>query len=236
MITNFTHLSRSATYAVLASVTVVSLLFVGFFLSEPTIGHGQTNSNEFYIRQTITSENSFLVQPSNVTMLGTVYGVTGGNATGSTQFVVVSNNASGYYVDISFEHNGTEEAMIGDVSSSESIRDYDGDDGLQPGYGWTASTAAQFAYTVSASSSGDIDASFKHNAVDTCGGGGSNTTPDLCWKAPTSSPYRIIDTIAPATTGATSSIKFKVSVPSGAVPSPTAETYTATATLTLTSK
>ncbi|MCA9359122.1 hypothetical protein KC926_02865 [Candidatus Kaiserbacteria bacterium] len=227
------HLGQSAMQALVASSTIVSLLFVTFFLAEPTISHGQSDTSTFYIRQTITDESSFLVNPSNVTMAGDLNGVTGGNATGTTDFVVQSNNTAGYYVEIAFENNGTPEAMIGDVSASEAIRDY-GSGLVEPSYGYTASTAAQFAYTVTSLTSGDTDASFKNNGA-ACNAG-STQTAATCWKAPDTAAFRIVDRSASAVTGATSTIQFKVHVPSGAAPVPVAETYTATATLSLFTK
>lgn len=234
---NLTHFAHSASYAVLASVAVLSMLFAGFFLAEPAVSRGQADTSTFYIRQEITDETSFTTEPTNVDMTGPgnqINGVTGGQATGTTQFVVTSNNAAGYYVTIGFEYTSNDEAMVGDESSSQAIRDYGGSD-MQPSYGYTASSAAQFAYTVTSSSSNHTDASFLNNG-SACGTGGSNQWPTgaHCWMAPSSTvAYQIVDTSSAAITGATSTLTFNVTVPSGATPVPQAETYTATATLSL---
>jgi hypothetical protein len=222
--------STAALYALLSSATIVSLLFAGFFMVEPRVGHA-VDSNEFYIRQTITDETSFLVQPSNVTMNGSITGVTGGTANGSTTFAVISNNANGYDVSIAFEDNAGAYAMLGDTTNSEGIRDYGGDVAGEPSYNFTASTAAQFAYTVTSLTSGDTDQSF-HDGGATCNDGGG-TDNGLCWKAPSTSGFQIIERNTSAVTGATSTIYFRVVVPSGSNPAVTADTYTATATLTL---
>lgn len=226
------HLSQSALYALVASIAAITLLLAAFFVLEPGIGHA-VDSNEFYIRQTITDETSFLVQPTNVTMDGSITGVTGGTANGSTTFSVISNNDTGYTVTIAFENNGTANAMVGDVTASESIRDYDGDAAGEPSYGFTASTAAQFAYTVTSLTAADTDQSFLDNGTTACNQGGGSQTADTCWKSPATTAFGIVDRGSSAVTGATSTIAFRVVVPSGSAPSVTADTYTATATLTL---
>ncbi len=225
---SFTKFIHPAQYAILASITILALLTAGFFVFEPRIGHA-VDSNPFYIRQTITDETSFLVQPSNVTMVGSITGVTGGTANGSTTFSVISNNANGYTVSIDFEDNAGLYAMRGDVTGSENLRDYGGGLLAEPTFNFTASTAAQFAYTVDSTNDGDTDESFLDNGA-TCGSGTGNS---LCWMSPSTTPFQIVDRITAANTGATSTISFRVVVPSGANPAVTADTYTATATLTL---
>ncbi|MCA9359551.1 hypothetical protein H6781_00245 [Candidatus Nomurabacteria bacterium] len=228
------HLTQSALYAMTASITIVSLAFLMFFIAEPAISHGQNDTATFYIRQQITDETSFLVDPTDVTMAGGINGVTGGNATGTTQFVVTTNNTAGYRVDIAYEDLDTDgEAMLGDASGDNAIRDYDGDVVGEPSYNWTASTAAQFAYSVSASNTPDADQSFKSNGTNACNTGSTDAGGLHCWKAPDTGAFTIIDRSSSAVTGATSTIFFKIVVPSAATPVPQAETYTATATLSL---
>lgn len=229
------RLTKHAWFAVAASVVIVMLAFASFIVAEPQISHSQTltDTANFTITQTITGESTFLVEPTNVSMVGDINGLTGGNATGSTQFVVQSNNASGYYVNIAFDYtHGGQYALIGD-SGSEDIFDY-GFGNAEPDFGFAPEPNASFAYTVEASTTPSlIDDSFEHNNTDTCGGGGGNTTPGLCWMTPSSTQFRIIDSAVAAPVGATSSLTFRVNVPSGASPAPAAETYTATATLSL---
>lgn len=225
------HISRSTLYALISAMIIVTMLLVTYFIAEPAISRGQSDTANFYVRQTITGESSFLVAPSNITMSGSIAGVTGGQATGTTQFVVSSNNSAGYYVEIDFEDNGTPEAMVGDTSLSEAIRDYSASD-MQPTFGYTASTAAQFAYTITSTTTTDTDPSFLNNGA-ACGTGGTTQTANTCWMAPSTTAYRIVDRTGTALTGATSTITFNVTVPSGANPVPVADTYTATATLSL---
>ena len=231
------NLSQSALYALTASATIVSLVFMGFFFAEPSITHGQAGPGpfEFTIQQTITGEASFLVAPSDVTTSGAINGLTGGNASGTTDFSVISNNATGYIVRISFFDNGTDNAMLGDVTAADALRDYVAST-TEPGFGYTASTAAQFAYTVSSDTVSDTDDSFLNSGGlcnQAAGSGNGTAKAAKCWMSPTVAAFDIVNRDVPAPGGATSTIEFDITVPSSAVPVPSAETYTATATLTL---
>lgn len=223
---------QNAAYAVISAAAISSLIFFGFFIAEPSVSYGQLQytTPDFYVRQTITPESAFSVETSNVIMAGDIAGLTGGNATGTTQFVVRSTNSTGYYVEISFEDNAGEESMRGDVTGSEAIRDLA--DGGVAVFGFTASTASQFGYTVMSSTTGDTDNSFDYIGT-TCEHASNDNADGSCWKAPTTSAYQIIDRQTPAVSGATSTIQFKINVPYSPNPVPTAETYTATATLSL---
>jgi hypothetical protein len=208
---------------------MVTLLTASFFVVEPQIGRAD-ESVDFRIRQTITDDTSFYVDPTNVTMQGGISGLTGGTATGTTGFVVRSTNASGYTVSISFFDNAGAYAMRGDEDSGAQIRDYAAGAGT-PTFNLTASTAAQFAYSVHSSTTADTAAAFKYSG-STCNSGSSNTA-GKCWKSPLTSATQVINRTSAATTGATSTLYFKVHVPSSANPTPTAQTYTATATLSV---
>lgn len=230
---NLKLVSQNAAYAVLSAVMISSMMLFGFFVAEPSVSYGQLQDTtpDFYVRQTITAESSFSVDPQNVTMAGDIAGLTGGNATGSTQFVVRSTNSTGYYVEISFTDNAGAESMRGDVTGSEAIRDFDDNAGA-PIFGFTASTASQFGYTVISSTTADTADTFKYTG-STCSAGGATEPNGSCWKAPTSTAYQIINRSAPSVNGSTSTLQFKVHVPFSANPVPSAETYTATATLSL---
>lgn len=231
------HLRQSAIYALVASVTIVALLFVTFFFAEPAITHGQVDTTpDFTVTQQITDATSFLVDPVDVTTSGSIDGVTGGNASGTTDFSVISNNATGYYVEIDFFDNGTPQTMLGNITSSEAIRDYGPAGGLgEPDYGYTASTAAQFAYTVTSLTPSDTDQSFLNNGAACNAGSNQNgvASNTKCWMEPDTTTFRIVDRSSSALTGATSTIEFDITVPSGATPALSAETYTATVTLSL---
>ena len=224
-------LSQRISFAASAAIVLLALLCGSFFVLEPQISYGQSDTADFYIRQTIDDETSFLVNPNNVTMVSSISGVTGGNATGTTPFVVRSNNASGYYVEIDFFDNAGAYAMRGDEDGGAQIIDYAGDVGGQPSYNFTTNGSAQFAYANYSSTTSDTDDSFLNNG-SACNTGAGQTI-GRCWKAPSTTGFRIVDRNTSATNGATSTLYFKVNVPSGASPTPTAQTYTATATLSV---
>lgn len=222
----------NSTYQILiASALIAIMACAGFFFLEPKVGQAVT-SGPFTITQTITDEISFLVNAANVVATGTINGITGGTANGTTTAVVRTNSNTGYYMEIAFYNNGTDNAMLGNNSLSESIHDYVSSSTTVPDYNFsTASTSAVFAYTVDAVDPSDVDQSFVHNGAacdlgSTPGGGGN------CWMGPSTSGFRIIDRGTAAANGATSTINFRIHVPNGPTPSLVADTYTATATLT----
>jgi len=115
------------------------------------------------------------------------------------------------------------------------LLDYGGDiAGPEPSRGYVASTSAQFAYTVVSDNPGYTDFAFFHPSVPgDCGDPGSFEQTNTCWKSPDTVPFTIVQRTTPALEGATSTVIFNVTVPNGAVPVPEADTYTATATLSL---
>lgn len=212
---------KSATFYTVVAITAVALLFVAF---EPTVSRSASATSVFTVSQTITGEISFLVSAANVTMAGAINGLTGGNATGTTQAVVQTNNSAGYTMDISFSGSP---AMLGNTGAGTGIRDYVG---ATPSFAFTSSSSALFAYTVSASTTSDIAPAFLDNS-SSCGVGAGDTV-NACWKGPTTGTYRIVSRATAAASGATTTIQFRVNVPNNPSPSVNSDTYTATATLT----
>ncbi len=221
----------ASTESLLAAFLTVAIIAIGFFVVEPQVGQAVT-SGPFTIKTTITEEISFLVGAANVTAAGSINGITGGTATGSTTVVVRTNSSAGYYMTLAFFNNGTSEAMRGDSSLSTSIHDYPSTVG-EPTYTFsTASTSSVFGYTVSANDTADIDPSFLHDGSACNTGSNANATSTYCWMEPTVAGFRIIDRGTSATGGATSTIHFRVYVPNNPNPGLVADVYTATATLT----
>ena len=202
---------------------MISSMFL-FLVLEPTVSQAVTS--QFSIRQQVQSEISFTLNAANVTMAGALLGITGGSATGSVSVAVLTNSTTGYTMDVSFQNSP---AMIGEVTNSTAIRNYGSS--TEPTYLFFGSTSAQFAYTVQASSSSDLDPSFLNNgsACNT----GTTMAANTCWMGASTTNFRIINrNTAAATTTATTTLLFKVQIPSNPNPVVISDFYTATATLT----
>ncbi len=227
---NSKHYLKSIEKSAIATFLIVALVAVTFFVAEPKVGQA-VDSGPFTIKQTITGEISFTTNASNVTMSGNLNGVTGGTANGTTTAVVTTNNSAGYTMTIAFADNTTDNAMLGESTLSTAIRDYPASSS-EPTYGfYTASSSSVFGYSVTASTTSDLDASFKHDGASLCNTG-STVTPGVCWMEPKTSSFQIINRGTAATAGATTTISFKVHVPNAPSPVLVTDVYTATATLT----
>jgi len=205
------------------------IALIGLFLAiEPTVSRGASASSTdvYIVRQQITGEISFSVPPADVVMVGSLNGITGGTATGTTLAVVRTNSATGYTLDIRFSNSP---AMRGETTGSQALRNYGST--TQPTYGFFASTSAQFAYTVSSVPPEDVDFSFINDGVGSCNAG-STFTANVCWMGPSTTNFRIIDKTDSAAQGATTSITFRITLPSNPAPVLEEDFYTATATLT----
>lgn len=225
--------------AFVATTLIVAVIAASYFLAEPRVGMAQDTST-FTISQAITGETSFIVPATNTTLSGSIAGITGGTANGSTTVVVRTNSNTGYVMDIAFFNNGTPETMLGRVTGSDSIRDYTASstgsstNPFEPSRLFsTASTAAVFAYTVTANNTSDLDQSFLHNGTSCNQPAGSRTNFDFCWMTPATTTFRVINRTTAAVTGATSTLHFRVHVPNNPNPGVVSDTYTATATLTV---
>jgi hypothetical protein len=225
----YAHLLNTLRSSFVAAFIIAALLIVSFIMVEPQVGRGATST--FTVSQQITNEISFLVSASNVTMVGSIQGLTGGYATGTTYAVVRSNSPTGYNMTIGFSSTTAMSA-----SSSAYINNYTPAATTAPDFAWadnTSGQAAEFGFTVRASTTGEVDASFLNNgsACNT----GTNETDDRCWQNPTTSPAAetIINSNAPSVSS-TTTVKFKVAVPSNPSPALPAAFYVATATLTAT--
>lgn len=213
---------RSTTYSIL----LVLFVYFGYATIEPMVGRAITD--DFVVTQTITSEISFSTTAADVTMSPSIAGVSGGTATGQTQFGVKTNDSSGYNVTI---HASTNPAMTGNTQGDD-IADYTPASAGTPDYAFSAPSGEEFGYTVSASTTADLDASFKDNASDTCGTGSDDTSGSAtCWYGLSTTPETIVNRSSEtAASGENSMVYFKTHVNSGAFL--VEDTYTATLTLT----
>ncbi len=219
------HLFKST---FVAALIVAALIVVSFFTVEPQVGRAIDDT--FIITQQITDEISFLVNANDVTMVGSIQGLTGGYATGTTVAVVRTNDPQGYTMTLQFSSTTAMSA-----SSSAVINNYTPGSINVPDYLWvdnTSGQAAEFGYTVRASTTGEVDASFRNNgsACNT----GAGETDNSCWLNPTSTVAETIISTTGPVLSSTTTIKFKVAVPSNPSPALPAAFYVATATLTAT--
>lgn len=224
--------------ALAAGVLSVCVAALAFFVLEPQVSRSAVSAvpdEEFTIKQTIGDAISFNATVNDVVMNGTLDGLTGGNATGTTQAVVSTNSAGGYYMTIRFENQGP--AMIGEATGNTGIRDYATTTpqfNIEPNYQITASSAALFTYTATTSNAGDLDDSFRDNGLICNVNGGTGN--GRCFMKASTTAFQLVDRGSSAPYGATTSIQFRVVVPNNPTPSIDSDVYTATATLTATTQ
>lgn len=231
---NLSHIHYSGKAAFIATLVFALLGMFSYLLLEPVVSHSQTsNPHDFIVTQSITDEISFLVEAADVTMIGSIQGLSGGYASGTTFAVVQTNDPQGYSMTLAFSDDP---AMNANATSS-SINNYSPAAAGVPDYAWVDNTTgqpAEFGYTVRASTTSDLDQSFLDNG-SVCNTGSSDTGGIAsCWLNPSTTTETIINRSTPAADGATTSISFKVAVPSNPSPALPADTYTATGTLTAT--
>lgn len=213
-------------FSSVAAVVASAVLMISFIAMEPTVGRAATD--EFTVSQVITGEISFSTPASDVTLAPEIAGLTGGIGNGSTDVVVTTNNATGYNMTIAFAsatamyRNGGGDDIDNYVTSAGGVADFTFD---------SAEVFGQFGYTVETAIANDVDPTFLDNG-GTCGAGTTHTA-NACWMDPDTVAETIVDTsVATPSSGATTTIKFRVDVPANPVPAISTGTYTATATLT----
>lgn len=221
--------------AAITAVAVGALLLISFFAFEPAVVQGQ-DSSTFTVSTEVTGEISFTTAASDITMLPTIAGLTGGAASGTTNFAITTNNPAGYNVNISFasstalEFNDGPESIpnLENTSVTGVLEDFDFGTGLDP-------NEAAFAYSIDAADHNDVVAKFT-GTTSGCNTG-TETTADGCWflQSNASTDEQIINTSEATTaSGDTFDIYFKAVVEANPDPTLPLGTYTATATLTAT--
>jgi len=212
--------------SVVAAVVASTMLMASFLLLEPTVTHAV--ADDVAVHQTITAEISITIASTSLSMDGTIAGITGGQTDGETDVLVITNNSTGYNMNIQF---ASATAMYRNTGGAD-IPNYNPAVPTVPDGTFAPELYAQFAYSAwSATDGGDIDPSF----LDTTGTCGSGTSADTtCWMSPSSTAGETIvnRTTATPAGGATTTVQFRVDVPNNPVPAVDTGTYTATATLT----
>lgn len=223
---SISHFIGSVFNSTVSAMLVLSLAFGTFLVLEPTVGRSATSV--FKVTQTVTDETAFVTATANVTMAPTLAGLTGGRASGSTTVRIRTNNTTGYNMTIIFSSS----TAMGRNGGGGVIANYNPATTTRPDFAFASEVFSQFAYTIIASTSGDLATAFRDNA-SVCNAGAANTA-STCWINPSSTAAKqIINTTAASlSSGSTSTIAFRVDIPSNPVPSVQEGVYVATATLT----
>ncbi len=207
------------------------LAFLAFAWVEPQALQAVTATDSFLVTQTISTEIAFSTPAADVTMSNPIGSITGGNADGSTYFIVKTNNAAGFTLTA---NASTQPAMqrvgggysIPDYATSSSPTDYN--------FANAPAGSSHFGFSYAASSSADVHPDFLNDGASSCASG-STSTVGKCWRGFSgTTPITLFSSSAPTpNSGATSTMSFKVSV--GASNAQLAAgTYQATITLTAT--
>ena len=217
----------------MAAMVLVALVG-GYLLIEPAISHSQA-TDQFTITQGVTAEISFVATAADVSLSG-IPGITGGSSNGSTQVRVYTNNAEGYTMTLTASGSP---AMQGNTQGG-SIRDFSTTTTgwmAEPSYDFNGAAvptnSAGFGYSVKASTTGEVDPSFRDNG-SICNSG-SNETAGQCWIGASTTSYTIINRSSETPgSGATTTLFFRTIINSNPSPAIPEDTYVATTTLTAT--
>jgi len=133
--------------------------------------------DQFKVSQTVTAEIAFTTSAADVTMNGSIPGITGGTAYGTTTVVVTTNNNSGYTMTITASSSP---AMQGEAQGG-TIADYTPASAGVPDFTFSVPTGSEFGYSVSASTTADLAQKFLDNGT-TCNTGALDTSGNAsCW-------------------------------------------------------
>jgi hypothetical protein len=223
---------KNAMTETIAGAVIISMsLYAAFVAFEPVIGVAQVQ-DQFIISQSITSELSFTLNAADVLMSPAIQGITGGTSNGGTQVRVLTNDTNGYSMTLRASSSA---GMIG--TNPANVIPYATTSSSSPAFAFSSSTVppnkAAFAYSVEASSTQDLDPTFRDDGSSCATGSGD--TADACWLHASTTDEVIINrsTSTPAS-GATTTLKFRTVVQPNPSPSLNEDTYTATTTLTAT--
>jgi len=230
-------IKRAQSSAIQAVAVMMVFTIAYMFLLEPAVGRGQA-TDVFTVTQTVSGAIAFAATANDVTMNGTLNGLTGGTTYGTTTSRVTTNNASGFNLTIHFssttamKRNGSNDVIANYMYST-------GTASYPAGFDTTPSNA-QFGFSVNASNTSNISSVFTHSG-SLCGTSNNGSfTVNNCWRgasttATNTAATQLINVTAPTpSSGVTSTVQFRVTIPNGPSPAVPDGTYVATATLTAT--
>lgn len=128
------------------------------------------------VTQTVSAEIA-LSSPDDVTMSGAIPGITGGSATGTATWNVITNNNAGFKMEL----EASADPALAGTTHGDSFADYGEASSGVPDYAWTvAESDAEFGYTVVPETAADADQSFKDDGAD-CNVATNNPDGTKCW-------------------------------------------------------
>lgn len=216
----------NAGQSIAASFFITLTLALGFVFIEPLVT--RAIEDQFTVTQVITSEISFVTPTSDLTMNGSIAGLTGGVSYGSTTVRIFTNDTSGFTATIKASSSP---AMQGNVAGT--IADYTPATTGIPDYAYSVPSGEEFGFTVSGSSTTFMAQKFLDDGASVCNsaGGVDTSTSATCWMGlSTTATSTLVSNTYTAASGATSTIVWRLTVsPNSSVPE---GTYVSTSTIT----
>lgn len=214
----------------LESIILYIVLFGVFIIFEPA--ETKALGTTYTISQTVLTEIALVTPASDVVLSPIIDTSIGGTASGQTQIVVRTNDHLGYSMTMTASSSS---GMVGVASSTHSIPSYETSNSGVPDFTFNIpANKAYFGYTVEASSTADLAQAFKDSA-GVCDAISGSDTIDSCWIGANTTPYTVINrTNETPLSGATTTLKFRVSITANPIPALPDDSYVATTTLTAT--
>lgn len=158
---------------IITTYTALALILTfGFAVLEPQIV--AADEDAINVTLSVTEEMS-LSSPVDVTMTPSIPGMTGGSATGSATWTVITSNNTGFAMTL----RASASPAMASATQSASFDDYT-EVGAVPDFNWSiASAAKEFRFTVEPATAADTVAAFLDNGI-ICGTGSAQAT-DKCW-------------------------------------------------------
>jgi len=224
------------------SLIIAALLTILFIALEPVVSRSAaSDTSQVVVTQQITGAISITPATDAVTMVGAIDGLTGGTSYGTTSLEVLTNNGAGYNLTIQFSSTT---AMIQDPADGTDVIanfQHSTSTATYPTSFLANGSVSQFGFTVNASDTTAISEVFTTNGAGLCGTDYDTDTFTIneCWRGASSTDEtgttELMNTTTPTpASGSTSTVQFRVTVPSGANPTVSNGDYIATATLTAT--